>query len=108
MHINLSRRSVHTQKCFSSFVQSVFDGRRARDENHESSVVAETMCLLGNSSYGYQIMDTSKHTETKHMNNEKTHKAINGKLFMRLNNVSIKLYEVELVKSKIDKRCRLD
>ena len=90
------------KKCFNNFVQSVVDARRAGDENPESSVVAETMKLLGNSSYGYQIMDRSRHTETKNLNEEKTHKAINGKLFERLNSVSKELYEVELVKSKIE------
>ena len=92
------------KKCFNNFVQSVVDARRIEDENRESSVVAETMKLLGNSSYGYQIMDRSRHTETKYLNNEKTHKAISGKLFKRLNSVLKELYEVELVKSKIEHR----
>ena len=92
------------KKCFNNFVQSVVDARRVGDENPESSVVAETMKLLGNSSYGYQIMDRSRHTETKYLNDEKTHKTINGKLFKRLNSVSKELYEVELVKSKIEHR----
>ena len=92
------------KKCFNIFVQSVVDARRAGDENPESNVLAETMKLLGNSSYGYQIMDRSTHTETKYLNDEKTHKAINGKLFKRLHSVSKELYEVELVKSKIEHR----
>ena len=92
------------RKCFNTFVQSVVDARRGGDENPDSSVVAETMKLLGNSSYGYQIMDRSKHTETKYLNDEKTHKAINGKKFKRLNNVSKELFEVELAKSKIEHR----
>ena len=69
------------EKCFNNFVQSVVDARRVGDENPDSSVVAETMKLLGNSSYGYQIMDRSRHTETKYLNDEKTHKEINGKMF---------------------------
>ena len=89
---------------FNNFVQSVVDARRAVDENPDSSVVAETMKLLGNSSYGYQIMDRSRHTETKYLNDEKMHKAINGRMFKRLNNVSKKIYEVELAKSKIEHR----
>ena len=68
------------KKGFNSFVQSVVDARRAEDENPDYSVVAETMKLLGNSSYGYQIMDKSRHTEAKYLNDEKTHKAINGKI----------------------------
>ena len=80
------------QKCFIGFVQSVVDARREGDENPDSSVVAETMKLLGNSSYGYQIMDRSRHTETLYLNDEKTHKAINNRLFRRLKNVSTDIY----------------
>ena len=69
------------RKSFNTFVQLVVDAKRGGDENPDPCVVAETMKLLGNSSYGYQIMDRSKHTETKNLNDEKTHKAINGKMF---------------------------
>ena len=41
------------QKCINGFVQSLVDARRESDENPDSSVVAETMRLLGNSSNGY-------------------------------------------------------
>ena len=91
-------------KVFNSFVQSVVDARRAGDEHPLFGVVAETMKLLGNSSYGYQIMDRSKHTMTKYLGDEKTHKAINNQFFMRLNIVAKDLYEVELVKSTIEHR----
>ena len=80
------------KKCFNKFVQLVVDARRVGDENPESSVVAETKKSLGNSSYGYQIMDRSRHTETKYLNDEKTHKAINEKLFKRFNSVSKEVY----------------
>ena len=53
------------------------DARREGDENPLSGVVAETMKLLGNSSYGYQIMDRSRQTITKDLNDEKTEKAVN-------------------------------
>ena len=66
------------RKCFNNFVQSAVDARRQRDENPNSSVVAETMKLLANSSYGYQIMDRSRHSVTKYLNDEKTHSAINS------------------------------
>ena len=66
-------------KCFNTFLQSLVEARGVGYENPDSSVVAETMKFLVNRSYGYQIMDRSKHTEIKYLNNEKTHKAINGK-----------------------------
>ena len=92
------------RNCFNNFVQSVVDARREGDENPLSGVVAETMKLLGNSSYGYQIMDSSRHTITKYLNDEKTHKAINEPLFKRLNTVEKDLYVVELLKSTIEHR----
>ena len=83
------------RKRFNKFVQLVVDARRETDENPLSGVVAETIKLLGNSSYGYQIMDRSRHTITKYLNDEKTHKAINEPLFRRLNSVQKDLYEIE-------------
>ena len=93
------QRFVHyiPRKCFNSFVQSAVDARRQGDKNPNSSVVAETMKLLANSSYGYQIMDRSRHTATKYLSDEKTHRAINSKLFKRPNHITDQLYEVELV-----------
>ena len=91
-------------KCFNNFLQSVVDARREGDENPLSGVVAETMKLLGNSSYGYQIFVRSRHTITKYLNDQKTLKAIKEPLFKRLNTVEKDLYEVELLKSTIEHR----
>ena len=74
------------------------------NENPNSSVVAETKKFLPNSSSGYQIMARSRHTVTKYLNDEKTHSAINNKLFKRLNFITDQLYKVELVKSEIEHR----
>ncbi len=60
------------------------------------------MKLLANSSYGYQIMDRSRHTVTKYLNDERTHSAIINKLFKQLNFIAVQLYEIELVKSEIE------
>ena len=92
------------RKCFNNFVQSSVDSRQQGDDNPTSSVVAETMILLAQSSYGYQIMDRSRHTVTKYLNDEKTHSATNSKTFKRLNHITDQLYEVELLKSKIEHR----
>ena len=40
------------ETCFNSFVQSAVDARRQGDENPNSSVIADLMKLLANSSYG--------------------------------------------------------
>ena len=91
-------------KCFNKLVQSAVDARREGDENPNSSVVAETMKVLANSSYGYQIMDRSRHTVTKNLSDEKTHGAINTKFFKRLDHINDQLYEVELSKAEIERR----
>ena len=90
------------KKCFNSFVQSAVDARSKRDENPNSSVVAETMKLLANSSYGYQILDRSRHTVTKNLSDEKTYAVINSKLFERLDHLKNSLYEVEFAKVEIE------
>ena len=66
-------------KCFNKVVQSAVNARREGGENTNSSVIAETMKLRANSSYGYQILDRSRHTVTKYFSDEKTHGAINTK-----------------------------
>ena len=91
-------------KCFKKFVQSAVNARREGDENPNSSVVEETMKSLANSSYGYQIIDRSRHTVTKYLSDEKTNGAINTKLFKRLDHINDQLYEVELAKAEIEHR----
>ena len=85
------------RKCLNNFAQSAVDAGRQGDKNPNSSVVAETMKLLANSFYGYQIMDRSRHTVTKYLSDGKTHSAFNSKLFKRPNHITDQMYEVELV-----------
>ena len=86
------------------FVQSAVDARGQGDDNPNSSVVAKTMKLLANSSYGYQIMTKSRHTVPKYHTDEKTHAAINTILFKKLDHVNNSLYEVELAKAQIEQK----
>ena len=102
LHKNTPYFEYTLEKCFNSFVQSAVDARRKGDENHNSSVVVETKKLLANSSYGYQIMDQSRHTVTKYFTDETTHAAINSKLFNRLDHKNNSLFEVELAKAPIE------
>ena len=75
--------------------------RRPGDENPNSSFVTETMKLLANSSHGYQIVDRSRHTVTKYLNDDETHSALHSKVFKRLSHVTDQMYEVELVRLEI-------
>ena len=88
--------------CFNNFVQSAVNARKNGDEIANSFVVAETMTLLANSSYGDQIMDRSRHTVTKYLRNDKTHGAFINKMFKRLGYINDQLFEVEVVKSEIE------
>ena len=92
------------RNCFNSFMQSAVDARQQGDENRKSSVVAETMKILADSSYGYQIMDRSRHTVTKFLTDEKTYTATNSKMLKRLKKITDQLYKVEFVKSEIKHR----
>ena len=94
--------SALQNKGFNGFVQAAVDARMEGDQNPYSSGVAETMKLLSNSSYGYQIIDRSRHTVTKYLTNKKTHAAINSKLFKKLDHVNNSLYEVKLAKAQIE------
>ena len=108
IQLGLVRTKVHRfveytpMKCFNRFVQSAADARRQGDENPNPRVVAETMKLLGNSSYGYQIMNWSRHTVMKYLLDKKTHAANNSKLFKKLDHVNNSLYEVEVAKAQIE------
>ena len=110
LHLGLECTKIHqfvqytAKKCFSSFVQCALNARRQRDQNPNSSLVAETTKFLANSPYGCQIMNRSRHTVTKYLNDEKTHSAIKNKIFKRLKVITDQLYEVEFVKSEIEHR----
>ena len=100
---NIHRFVEYTpKKCLNSFLQSAVEARRQGDENPNSNVVAETMKLLANSSYGYQIMDRIRHNVTKYLIDKKAHAVINSKMFKKLDQVNNSLYEVELDKAQIE------
>ena len=97
-----SLRSIRSKSCFNTFVQSAVNARRQGDENPSTSVVAETMKMLANGSYGYQIKNRRRHTKKKFSNPEKRHTSVNSKVFKRLNHITDQLYETELVKPEIE------
>ena len=62
------------------------------------------MKLIASSSYGYHIMNRSRHTVTKYLTDEKTHSAIKSKMIKSPNHITDQLYEVELVKPEFEHR----
>ena len=59
---------------------------------------------MANKSYGYQILDRSRHTVTNKLTygDEKTQAAFNSKLFKTLDQLNNSLYEVELAEAQIE------
>ena len=84
-------------KRFNKFVQSAVNARRQGDEN-----TILTMKLLANSSYGYQAMDSSRHTVTEYLNDGTTHAAVNNKMFKRLTCTNDNLQEFEPAKAEVE------
>ena len=68
-------------RSFNKLVHSAVNARRQGDKNPNSSVVAETMKLLENRSYGYQIMHRTPHTVTRYLGDEKPHGVVNNETF---------------------------
>ncbi|XP_072016392.1 uncharacterized protein [Amphiura filiformis] len=87
--------------CFSQFVDNVSDARRAGDSDPSKSIIADTMKLMGNSSYGKTITNKYKHRNVKIANHGKASKLVNEILFRDLNQITDDCYEVELAKTKI-------
>ena len=90
------------KKCFNSFVESAVEAKCQSDENPNSSVVRETMKLLVNGSFGYQIMDRSQHTVTKYLSDKTTAAAEYRKPFKKADHMDNSLYEVELADALIE------
>ena len=88
--------STLQKKCFNSFLHSAVDARRQSDGN-PTNIKASSQQLLRLSDHG---------SEPTHCNEvlhwRKTHAAINGKLFKKLDHVNNSLYEVELPKAQIE------
>ena len=78
------------------------EARREGDKNTSSSVVAETIKLIGNSSYGYQIMDRSNSSKTQYVVGAEVDKKVNERNFKNLNVLPSYIYEVEMVKSEVN------
>ncbi|XP_072022325.1 uncharacterized protein [Amphiura filiformis] len=87
--------------CFSQFVDAVSDARRMGDSDPSKSIIADTMKLMGNSSYGKTITNKYRHRNIKITNTDHASRLVNEHLFRDLNTISENCYEVEMAKAKI-------
>ena len=82
--------------CFRKFVDKVTETRRSGDTDQASSVIAETIKLIGNSAYGSLIMDKSKHHDIQYVKGtDKACLKINEPTFRQVSTI---FFEVEMSK----------
>ena len=90
------------RRSFETFFQIVVDSRHEGYQNKEPTGVAETMKQIGNSSYGYQIIHRSRHTNTNYVKGSQLDKFIYNRFFKTIIELPEQIYEVEMSKSGID------
>ena len=72
------------------------------DQNPDMDIIGDTYKLLSNSSYGSVLMDCTKHTNTRYMNNKiKITNIINSPTSKSLDNLGQDLFEVETYKNSV-------
>lgn len=92
------------QRCFTDFVNKVSSCRRNADENPDTSIIADTMKVIGNSAYGSLIMDKAKHRNIVYVQGEnKTCLKVNEPQFRKLECLDIEeeFYELSMAKRLI-------
>ena len=87
---------------FKSFIDTVTMHRIRGDQNPDMAIIGDTYKLLSNSSYGSVLMDRTKHSNTRYMNNKiKISKVINSPTFKTLEKLEDNLFEVETYKNSV-------
>ena len=87
------------KSCFQDFANKVTAARRQGDLNPDSSVLADTFKLLGNSAYGKTIENLGKHYRVYYVENSS--KLINDPLFRKQTTVADNIEEIEMAQKRI-------
>ena len=85
-----------------SFMMQVAQARLDRDRDNDKALTAETMKLIGNSSYGKLITNKEKHHNIVYVNESKIGIEIMDEHFYNLTELPDGYYEVEKTKQKIN------
>ncbi|KXJ22829.1 Zinc finger and SCAN domain-containing protein 22 [Exaiptasia diaphana] len=88
--------------CFKPFGEAVSDARRAGDADPNKAIIADTMKLVGNSSYGKTITDQERHREVKFCSDAKASRLVNDPFFRQIDEIDENTYEVQSSKKKIN------
>ena len=86
---------------FDSFMTQVAQARLDGDRDKDKALIAETMKLIGNSSYGKLITNREKHHHIAYVNESDISTEIMDEHFYSLTELSNDYYEVEKTKKKI-------
>ncbi|KAJ8020607.1 hypothetical protein HOLleu_40243 [Holothuria leucospilota] len=89
------------KQCFKTFGEAVSDARREGDRDPSKAIIADTMKLIGNSSYGKTITNKEGHRNIDIVSENKASRLINETNFRDLNEISTGCYEVESAKRSI-------
>ncbi|CAH3160600.1 unnamed protein product [Porites lobata] len=87
--------------CFQPFGEAVSDARRAGDVDPNKAIIADTMKLVGNSSYGKTIKDQERHREVKFCEETKASRLINTPFFRQIDRIEDNTYEVQSCKKTV-------
>ena len=87
---------------FNGFMTQVAQGRLDGDRNKDKALIAETMKLIGKSSYGKLITNKEKHHDIVYVNESVIGTEIMDELFYSLTELPNDYYEVEKTKKKIN------
>ena len=71
--------------CFKPFGDAVSNARRAGDADPSKAIIADTMKLVGNSSYGKTITNKERHRQVKFCDDDEVPSLINSPFFRELN-----------------------
>ena len=85
-----------------SFMMQVAKARLGGDCDNDKALIAETMKLIGNSSYGKLITNKEKHHDTVYVNESEIGTEIIDEHFYNLTELPDGYYEVEKTKKKIN------
>ena len=87
--------------CFKPFGDAVSNARRAGDADPSKAIIADTMKLVGNSSYGKTITNKERHRQVKFCDDDEVPNLINSPFFRELSPIDDDTYEVQSSKKKI-------
>ena len=70
--------------CFKPFGDAASNARRARDADPSKAIIAHTMKLVGNSSYGKTITNKERHQQVKYSDDDEVPELVNSPFFREL------------------------